>query len=229
MSIQQDGERSLLKFLAKKDAYWKWDNHAHVALLTSGKVSDLFVNCTPVFTDPLYQGSMVNHLLMFALELDQSGFHRFNDPIGNVWVIGSAMGAIGLAQTMAHRLHQKAAYTEPKGGGMVLKRFDLGEKPRVLLIEDVFTTGGTTRRTMQGIVEKHPDVEFYSKAFSLVNRSQQGGPLEVAGHTVQMFGLADVEAQVWDSMDDVPDAMKACVPIRPKENWKLLATEKLST
>lgn len=219
-------ERALLRFLGKQDAYWKWDNHRHLALLTSGKVSDVFLNCTPVFADPLFQGTMVNALLLFALDLDGEAFRAWNDPIGNQWVVGSAMGAIGLAQTVAHRLHQHAAYTEPDGGGMGLKRFDLGPAPRVLVVEDVFTTGGTTQRTMRGIVEKHPDVEFYPKAFALVNRAPQGGPLEAAGHTVQMFGLADVEAGVWGSMEDVPEAMRACVPVRPKQHWRLLTTEK---
>ena len=142
---RQPFEDDLLDFLRAQDAYWKWDDHKHLALLTSGKISDVFVNCTPVFTQPSFQRNAAEGLLTLA----HFGTTPMPIPLGswntqtNVWVVGSAMGAIGLAQSVAAELGARSAYTERDGDQMSLKRFDLGHAPKVLLVEDVFTTGGT--------------------------------------------------------------------------------------
>lgn len=245
----------LEEFLTEKDAFWRWDGHKHVAKLASGKLSDFYANCTPIFTAPLVQDRLADDLVLLALE-DIRLFLTLSD---NIWVVGSAMGAVGFAQSIARTIERpvwrdgsairqgiqiRAAYTEPgkeqpdeddimSGNDvprkiMQLKRFDLGEKPFVILCEDVVTTGGTTEKTVKGIIEKHPDVQFFHILLTLVNRNP--GVKIVAGLAdgcpFDVKALYEHPAAVWVEGNG-PKEMNDCIPIRPKEGWKALVTEKL--
>ncbi|HNR34522.1 MAG TPA: orotate phosphoribosyltransferase [Candidatus Hydrogenedentes bacterium] len=65
-------------------------------------------------------------------------------------VVGPATGGIVLAYETARSLGARAAYTEKDGeGGMALKRgFALKPGARVLVVEDVITTGGSVHKTI---------------------------------------------------------------------------------
>ena len=65
-------------------------------------------------------------------------------------VVGPATGGIVLAYETARSLNCRAAFTEKDGqGGMALKRgFALKKGTRVLVVEDVITTGGSVKKTI---------------------------------------------------------------------------------
>lgn len=222
-------QESTIRFLEEHDSFWRWKGHKHVAELASGKLSDFYANCTPIFTYPELQDLIAEELVLMT-----SGEQIVEEK--SVWVIGSAMGAIGLAQSLARQFVAGAAFTERvmpvlEGPAMELKRFDLGEKPYVILCEDVVTTGGTTRKTMVAIQEKHPAVRFHEDVLVIVNRSGKhhvgiDGRLNDDG-PVGIRALIEVKPNIWDTKADLPDEMKDCVPIRPKDSWKKLSTEML--
>lgn len=206
------------EFLENHDSFWHWKNHKHVAQLTSGKLSDFFVNCSPIFTDPSFQGR-VGRMLVQCLQRPSQMAPRTPLP----WVIGSAMGAVGLAHSLASTLGVRAAFTEPLDDVMVLKRFDLGKAPEVLVCEDVMSTGGTTIKTIIAILAKHPDVRFHDEIPVVVDRrSDQNASLTVGKKAFKVSGILSVTPRVWDTAEDLPDDMKNCVPIRPKGNWDKL-------
>lgn len=207
-------------FLEDRNAFWQWRGHKHVAELTSGKLSDFFADCTPIFTDPRFQdevGAALAETEVFSTTRQS-------------WVVGSAMGAIGLAQSIAKARKAKAAFTELVKGEMVLKRFDLGEKPYVVLCEDVVTTGGTTSRTIDAIIDKHPDVEFHPRCLVIVNRNPSKyfyANRLTPCQKIDISALIEIQPDIWDSVEDLPEEMKGCVPIRPRGNWRALADEML--
>lgn len=213
----------LSEFLTKHNAFWRWDGHKHVAQLTSGKLSDFFANCTPVYTDPRMQAEFAEDLVGCVAE----ELNKFAGKSPNIWVVGSAMGAIGLAQDVAAVEGFRSAYTEPgQGSGeMLLKRFDLGSEPHIVLVEDVVTTGGTTVRTINGILQKHPEACFFPKVLALVNRNP--GVVIHPSERLEVRALYEHKAKVWDSADDLPEEMAGCTPLRPKGNWEALTTEKM--
>lgn len=65
-------------------------------------------------------------------------------------VIGPATGGIVLAYETARHLECRAAFTEKDGnGGMALKRgFKLTPGTRVLMVEDITTTGGSVKKSI---------------------------------------------------------------------------------
>jgi orotate phosphoribosyltransferase len=64
-------------------------------------------------------------------------------------VAGPALGALIIAWEVARFLDARGLFTERKDGEMCLRRgFTLREGERVVVVEDVVTTGGSTRETM---------------------------------------------------------------------------------
>ena len=65
-------------------------------------------------------------------------------------VLSPALGGIVIGHEVARGLGVRAVFAERQDGVMTLRRgFALGETDRVLVVEDVLTTGGSTRETMQ--------------------------------------------------------------------------------
>jgi orotate phosphoribosyltransferase len=65
-------------------------------------------------------------------------------------VLSPALGGVVIGQEVGRALGVRAIFTERQDGAMTLRRgFVIGETDRVLVVEDVMTTGGSTRETMQ--------------------------------------------------------------------------------
>jgi orotate phosphoribosyltransferase len=65
-------------------------------------------------------------------------------------VLSPALGGVVIGHEAARALGVRAIFAERQDGVMTLRRgFTLAEDDRVLLIEDVLTTGGSTRETME--------------------------------------------------------------------------------
>src|SRR5262249_37347508 len=65
-------------------------------------------------------------------------------------VLSPALGGIVIGQEVARALGIRAIFAERQDGALTLRRgFIIGESDRVLVVEDVLTTGGSTRETMQ--------------------------------------------------------------------------------
>ena len=65
-------------------------------------------------------------------------------------VLSPALGGIVIGQEVGRALGVRAIFAERQDGGLTLRRgFIIAETDRVLVVEDVLTTGGSTRETMQ--------------------------------------------------------------------------------
>src|SRR5262249_41968332 len=65
-------------------------------------------------------------------------------------VLSPALGGIVIGQEVGRALGVRAIFAERQDGTLTLRRgFTLGETDRALVVEDVLTTGGSTRETMQ--------------------------------------------------------------------------------
>lgn len=69
-------------------------------------------------------------------------------------VIGPATGAIIIAYEVARFLRARALFTEREEGKMTLRRgFSLEPKDKVLVVEDVITTGGSVKEVIEVVKE----------------------------------------------------------------------------
>lgn len=114
-------------------------------------------------------------------------------------VVGPATGGIVLAYETARHLNCRAAFTEKDGaGGMALKRgFSLRPGTRVLVVEDIITTGGSVKKTVDHLRSREAEVVGVSV---LIDRS--------AGEAVfdcRFEPLATLAMESWN-----PDACPLC-------------------
>jgi len=65
-------------------------------------------------------------------------------------VLSPALGGVVIGQEVGRALGVRAIFAERQDGALTLRRgFMISENDRVLVVEDVLTTGGSTRETMQ--------------------------------------------------------------------------------
>ena len=107
-------------------------------LLTSGRHSDRYLQCAKVFQDARY-----------AQPLCEQVAARFRD-CGVDVVIGPAMGAVQMAYEVARCLSCRNFFTEREDGAMTLRRgFAVTPGMKVLVVEDVVTTGGSAKEVIE--------------------------------------------------------------------------------
>jgi orotate phosphoribosyltransferase len=90
-------------------------------------------------------------------------------------VLSPALGGVVIGHEVGRALGVRALFAERQDGALTLRRgFVIAENDRVLVVEDVLTTGGSTRETMQ--VAKASGAQVVGAA-SIVNRS--AGPPDI--------------------------------------------------
>lgn len=106
-------------------------------LLTSGRHSALYVEKFNVLQQPKYTEALCKELA-----------NRFKDQGVSV-VIGPMTGGILLAHEVGKELGTRAIFTEREKGVMTLRRgFRIEEGEKVLIVEDIVTTGGSVREVV---------------------------------------------------------------------------------
>ena len=103
-------------------------------------------------------------------------------------VISPAVGGIVIGQEVARALGVRAIFGEREGGVMTLRRgFAVTPQERVLVVEDVTTTGGSVREIMQVAQERQGQVVGVG---AILNRSP--GPIDLV---VPLRALALLQIQ----------------------------------
>ena len=98
-------------------------------------------------------------------------------PLAATCVLSPALGGIVIGQEVARALDVKALFAERQDGVLTLRRgFTLTPDDKVLVVEDVVTTAGSTRETMA--VAQHCGARVVG-ACSMVDRSGGRHGLEI--------------------------------------------------
>lgn len=175
------GERQTLELYEKTGALLR----GHFRL-TSGLHSDIYLQSALVLQYPEHAAALGSALA--------AGFRTD----GVQTVLAPAIGGILVAHEVARALGVRALFTEREGGTMRLRRgFALATGERCLVVEDVITTGGSTREVV-ACAEEHGGAVV--GVGSLIDRS--GG---AAAFTVRRTALATVSATAW-----APEACPLC-------------------
>ena len=146
--------------------------------LTSGLHSDIYLQSALVLQHP-----------EDAAALGEGLAAAFRDERPHT-VLAPAIGGILVAHEVARALGVRALFTERENGVMRLRRgFTLSPGERCLVVEDVITTGGSTREVVQCVEELGGTVVGVG---SLIDRS--GG---AAAFDVRRAALATVTASTW--------------------------------
>jgi len=106
--------------------------------LTSGLHSTGYLQCALVLQHPTHAEALGRALGQLVADLKATV------------VLSPALGGIVIGHEVARAIGVRALFAERQDGALMLRRgFILAETDRVLVVEDVVTTGGSTRETMQ--------------------------------------------------------------------------------
>lgn len=112
--------------------------------LSSGRHSDVYVQKQRVFEHPRVTASLAEALAQ-----------RFTDEAGRPEfsvVVSPALGAIVFGFAVAYAAHARFLFTERVDGAMALRRGQvLAREDRVLVVEDVITTGGSAAEVLAAV------------------------------------------------------------------------------
>ncbi|MDR7537885.1 MAG: orotate phosphoribosyltransferase [Armatimonadota bacterium] len=138
--------------------------HGHF-LLTSGLHSPLYVQCALILQYPRE-----------AAALGEALAARVRDARPGV-VVGPALGAVLVAHEVARALGVRALFAERAAGTLALRRgFVIAPGERVLVVEDVVTTGTTTLEVVELVRQAGGVV---AGAAALIDRTAGRWPLDV--------------------------------------------------
>ena len=164
-------------------------------LLTSGLHSPNYLQCAKVLQYPDY-----------AERLGRAIAEHYRDSRISC-VVAPAIGGIVIGHEAARALGARSIFTEREGDEMRLRRgFSLDENERVLVVEDVITTGGSTRDTIDAVIANNARVVG---AASIIDRS--GGTADVG---IPRFALATLQVETYNP-ENCPLCAEGSRPVKP--------------
>lgn len=163
--------------------------------LSSGLHSDKYLQCALVLQHP-----DVAEALAKALATRFSG-----DRID--LVVGPALGGVTFAYEVARALGARGIFTERNDGIMALRRgFSVGKGERILVVEDVVTTGRSTKEVIEVVERSGGTVVGVG---SIIDRAKVRPDFQV-----RFESLAKVSANTF-SEDKCPLCMKGIPATKP--------------
>ncbi|MDO9574317.1 MAG: orotate phosphoribosyltransferase [Candidatus Contubernalis sp.] len=149
-------------------------------LLTSGKHSKRYMQIAQVLQYPHYNVELCQYLVEPYLNQ------------GVDLVVGPAMGGIIIAYEAGRQLNCSAFFAEREEGEMAFRRgFKISKGQRVLVVEDVITTGGSVKEVVDLVLQEGAQVVGVA---SFVDRS--GGKAALG---VPLTSLVSINIETYES------------------------------
>jgi orotate phosphoribosyltransferase len=172
-------------------------------ILSSGKRSARYLQCARVLMDPLRASRLASSL---AARLPREIRSEIEV------VVSPAMGGVIIGHEMGRALGLEAMFLERPEGTFELRRgFELAQGQKVLMVEDVVTTGLSSREAIKAVEAAGGTVIAEA---ALVDRS--GGAIDLG---VPFVPLLSLDFPVYDP-DDLPEELTAIPAVKPGSRAK---------
>lgn len=166
-------------------------------ILSSGLRSPVFIQKARVF---MYPDKTERLCRALAGRVREAGY-------GDVdLIVAPAVGGIVPGYETARHLGVPAVWVEREGGVFHLRRFEMPRGARVLVVEDIVTTGLSIRETIEAVRGLGGEVVACA---CLIDRS--GGEADVG---VPLVALARYRVPAYPA-DQIPPEMAAIPPVKP--------------
>ncbi len=167
-------------------------------ILSSGLRSPRYLQCARVLMDPKRAERLCAALAAKVRALIGGGIDLVASP---------AMGGVIVGYEMARQLRVDSIFFERVDGKLALRRgFSIAKGARVLMVEDIVTTGLSSRECIAGIVEEGGQAVG---AACLIDRS--GGKADLG---VPLAALARLEIPTYPA-DQLPAGLAAIPAVKP--------------
>lgn len=172
-------------------------------VLSSGRHSSTYLQCARVLMEPARAEKLCKALaekLRNAIDLSQIDL-----------VVAPAMGGVIVGYEMARQLRKASIFCERQEGVFTFRRgFDIPEGAKVLVVEDVVTTGLSSKETF-GTIEAAGGKVVAECA--LIDRSNGKADLGVP-----LITLMKLEVPSY-APDEIPEALQKIPAIKPGSRW----------
>ena len=162
-------------------------------LLSSGRHSNKYIQCAKLLQYP---------------DKAEKVLKVVSDKLSNIEfdiVVGPAMGGIIVAYEIARQMGKTAIFTERDNGIMTLRRgFEINKGDRVIITEDVITTGKSSLETSD-VIEKMGGI--VKGIACIANRGE-------AHMKYNIYSAIDLKVESWDK-DECPLCLKNIPYIKP--------------
>lgn len=164
--------------------------------LSSGRHSETYVQCALVLQHSKY-----------AEQLGVALAAKFSD-IRPAAVVSPAIGGLIIGHEVGRALGVRAMFVErDKSGQMAMRRgFEVRPGEQILVVEDVWTTGGSTRETI-GVLEELGGVVIAAAA--IIDRSAGRAEWNVPARA-----LVEMTAESYE-VEDCPQCRRGGVAVKP--------------
>jgi len=167
-------------------------------LLSSGRHSAHYLQCARVLMDPMRASRLAAAL---AARLPRDVRKEVTK------VVSPAMGGVIIGHEMGRALGVEAMFVERPEGTFELRRgFSLNPGDKVVMVEDVVTTGLSSREAIAAITAAGGKV---IAAAALIDRT--GGTVDLG---VPFYPLIALNFPTY-AADELPDALSATVAVKP--------------
>ena len=160
-------------------------------ILTSGRHSESYFQCAKVLQHPEY---LTAFSILIADEFE---------PIQPDIVISPAIGGVVLGTEVGTQLGCRTIFAERKDGKMVIRRgFEIQSGEKVLVVEDVVTTGGSVKEVMDLVEEEGGNIIGVGVLVDRSNGSAQLHPNQFS--IIQMDAVSYGENEIPEDLADIP-------------------------
>lgn len=164
-------------------------------ILSSGLHSPKYLQCALALQYPID-----------AAKFGQAIAEKLNDQLFDT-VASPAIGGLVIGYAVAQALNVRFIWTERQEGVMTVRRgFSVKENEKILVVEDVITTGGSTRECIEALEKLGGKV---TAAASIIDRS--GGAADVG---VPRIALATLEVPSYKP-EDCPMCANGEIAVKP--------------
>jgi len=148
-------------------------------LLTSGRHSNIYIEKFRILENPV------------ALDKICKAMYSFVEDENIEIVLGAAIGGILIAGGLGRYLGVKHIFSERVNGLMELRRgFKIGNNQKVLIVEDIITTGGSVFELINLAEKNNADIV---RILNIVDRSPKGINFEIPSNS-----LINIPSQSWE-------------------------------
>ena len=169
-------------------------------LLSSGKHSDTYIQCAKIFEHPKVAEQVCKDL---SRKIATTFFEEYNV------VVAPAMGGVIVWYETSKHLGVRNVFVELVNEKFELRRgFELSKSDKVIIVEDVITTGKSTLEAIE--VVKSFGCEVVGCA-SIINRMKEE---EIENFPHQLAYLYTIDADVFDPKN-IPEHLKKIEAIKP--------------
>lgn len=172
-------------------------------ILSSGLHSDTYLQCARVLMNPARADRLCAELARRVREV--LGPQRID------MVVAPAMGGVIVGYEMGRQLGVDTIFCEREGGEFTLRRgFAIAPGAKILLVEDVVTTGKSSLETVECITQFGGEVVAEA---SLIDRSNGSH-----GLPFPLISLLTLDVKTYHA-DHLPDHLAHIPAVKPGSRW----------